>query len=377
MRILELLSSAWWTGPAEPMASLARELRARGHVVEIAAETLRAGNLLERLRADGHAVREDLALSSKAGPLRYLRDVRRLAALAREGVDVLHANFSHDHVLALLALRGRGPARVVRTVHAGRALARGGVQAAAFRRTDGLVAVCEAHARALVERFGVPEERVLATRGAVDAAAFAPDGPDLRAELGIPAGAPVAGMVSRIKPGRRHEDLVDAFRAVADRIPEARLVLVGRGEGEEAIRVRVAHRGLQRSVIFAGYRTGEGLAAAYRTLDAKVLLAEGNDGTCRALLEGMAAGRPGVAYRFGAPAEAIVDGTTGLLVPEGDVAALADALVELLDAPARARSLGRAARERMQTAFTEEARGEAVAAFLERIRGLPPAGRAA
>jgi len=377
VRILELLSSAWWTGPAEPMASLARELRARGHVVEIAAETLRAGNLLERLRADGHAVREDLALSSKAGPLRYLRDVRRLAALAREGVDVLHANFSHDHVLALLALRGRGPARVVRTVHAGRALARGGVQVAAFRRTDGLVAVCEAHARALVERFGVPEERVLATRGAVDAAAFAPDGPDLRAELGIPAGAPVAGMVSRIKPGRRHEDLVDAFRAVADRIPEARLVLVGRGEGEEAIRVRVAHRGLQRSVIFAGYRTGEGLAAAYRTLDAKVLLAEGNDGTCRALLEGMAAGRPGVAYRFGAPAEAIVDGTTGLLVPEGDVAALADALVELLDAPARARSLGRAARERMQTAFTEEARGEAVAAFLERIRGLPPAGRAA
>ncbi len=377
MRILELLSSAWWTGPAEPMASVARELRARGHAVEIAVETHRPGNLVARLRADGHAVREDLALSSKAGPVRYLRDVRRLAALAREGVDVVHANFSHDHVLALLALRGRGPARVVRTVHAARVLARGGVQAAAFRRTDGLVAVCEAHARALVERFRVPEARVLATRGAVDAAAFSPVGPDLRAELGIPADAPVAGMVSRIKPGRRHEDLVDAFRAVADRVPDARLVLVGRGEGEEAIRVRVAHRGLQRSVIFAGYRTGEELAAAYRTLDAKVLLAEGNDGTCRALLEGMAAGRPGVAYRFGAPAEAIVDGATGLLVPEGDVGALADALVELLGAIPRARSLGRAARERMETAFTEAARGEAVAAFLARILSLPPAGRAA
>jgi glycosyltransferase involved in cell wall biosynthesis len=108
-----------------------------------------------------------------------------------------------------------------------------------------------------------------------------------------------------------------------------------------------------------------------------VLLAEGNDGTCRALLEGMAAGRPGVAYRFGAPAEAIVDGATGLLAPEGDVAALADALVELLGAPARARALGRAARERMTTAFTEAARGEAVAAFLARILSLPPAGRAA
>ena len=73
----------------------------------------------------------------------------------------------------------------------------------------------------------------------------------------------------------------------------------------------------------------------------KVLLAEGNDGTCRALLEGMASGRPGVAYRFGAPAEAILDGTTGLLVPEGDVGALSAALVELLAAPARARARGR------------------------------------
>ncbi|WP_242345214.1 glycosyltransferase family 4 protein [Anaeromyxobacter terrae] len=377
MRVLELLSSAWWTGPAEPMASVARALAARGHAVEIAVETLRPGNLVERLRAEGLAVRDDLALSSKSGPIRYLRDVRRLGALARGGVDVLHANFSHDHVLALLAARAGGPARVVRTVHAARALARGGAQGVAFRRTDGLVAVCEAHARALVERFRVPEARVVATRGAVDSGAFTPEGPDLREELGIPAGAPVAGIVSRVKPGRRHEDLVDAFRAVADRLPEARLVVVGRGEGEEAIRVRVAHRGLQRNVVFAGYRSGAELAAAYRTFDAKVLLAEGNDGTCRALLEGMAAGRPGVAYRFGAPAEAIVDGATGLLVPDGDVAALADALVELLGAPARARAMGRAARERMSTAFTESARGDAIAAFLARILSLPPAGRAA
>jgi glycosyltransferase involved in cell wall biosynthesis len=221
----------------------------------------------------------------------------------------------------------------------------------------------------------VPEERVLATRGAVDAEAFRPDGPDLRAELGIPAGAPVAGIVSRVKPGRGHDDLVDAFVPVVGRLPEARLVVVGRGEGEEALRVRVAHRGLQRAVVFAGYRTGPELAAAYRTLDVKVLLAEGNDGTCRALLEGMASGRPGLAYRFGAPAEAILDGTTGLLVPEGDVGALSGALVELLSAPGRARALGAAARERMRALFTEPARGGAVEAFLERIRSLPPAGR--
>jgi glycosyltransferase involved in cell wall biosynthesis len=207
----------------------------------------------------------------------------------------------------------------------------------------------------------------------VDGGVFRPDGPDLRAELGIAPDQPVAGIVSRVKPGRRLEELVEAFRRVADRLPEARLVVVGRGEGEEELRVRVAHRGLQREVIFAGYRTGPELSAAYRTFDAVVLLAEGNDGTCRALLEGMAAGRPGVAYRFGAPGEAVLDGVTGLLAPEGDVAALADALGELLAAPARARRLGEAARTRMLESFTEAARGEAVAGFLARIVALPPA----
>jgi glycosyltransferase involved in cell wall biosynthesis len=88
----------------------------------------------------------------------------------------------------------------------------------------------------------------------------------------------------------------------------------------------------------------------------------------------MASGRAGVSYDFGAPAEAILDGTTGLLAPEGDVRALADALAEILAAPGRARALGAAARARMVEGFTEAARGEAVERFLARIVALPPAG---
>jgi glycosyltransferase involved in cell wall biosynthesis len=367
-----MLASPEWTGPAEPMASVARELVRRGHAVEMAVDTRRRGDLRERLRALGLAVRDDLALSTKAGPLAYLGDLRRLRGAAR-GFDVLHANFSHDHALALLALRRRGERRVVRTVHSSRSLRQRLSQGVAHRRTDGLVAVCAAHARLLVERFGVSPERVLSTRGAVDAAFFRPEGPDLREELGIPRGAPVAGIVSRVKPDRRHAELVDAFREVAHRLPEARLVIVGRGEGLDEVKVRVALRGLARQVIFAGYRTGPALAAAYRTLDVAALLAEGNDGTCRALLEAMASGRPGVAYRFGTPAEAVVDGVNGLLVPEGDLPALADALAETLSAPARARAMGAAARERMLSLYTEAARGEAVERFLREILRLPPA----
>ncbi len=372
MRILELLSSPAWTGPAEPVASVARELARRGHRVEVAVDTRRAGDLRERLEALGLPPRADLGLSTHGGPIAFLRDAARLRRLARD-LDVVHANFSHDHALALAALARRGAARVVRTVHSSRSLRPRPLQGAAHRATDGLVAVCEAHARALRERFRVPEERVLAVRGAVDAAAFAPEGPDLRGELSIPRGAPVAGIVARVKPDRRHGELVDAFASVAAALPEARLVVVGRGEGLEALRARAAARGLGRAVVFAGYRTGAALAAAYRTLDVKVLLAEGNDGSCRALLEAMACGRPGVAYRFGAPAEAIVDGATGLLVPEGEGEALAAALRDLLGDPARARAMGAAARSRVASLYTEAARAEALERFLERVLRLPPA----
>jgi glycosyltransferase involved in cell wall biosynthesis len=354
------------------MASVARELVARGHEVEVAVDSARAGDLRERLRALGLAVRDDLVLSTKAGPLAYARDAARLRRLAR-GLDVVHANFSHDHALALLARPRRAAVRVVRTVHSARSLAPRLGQRLAHRRSDGVLAVCGAHARILASRFRVAEERIGVAPPAVDAARFAPDGPDLREELGLARGAPIAGIVSRVKPDRRHGDLVDAFRQVVDALPDARLVVVGRGEGLEDVRARAAARGLVREVVFAGYRAGDALAAAYRTLDAKVLLAEGNDGTCRALLEAMACGRPGVAYAFGAPAEVIAHGESGLLVPEGDVRALAAALVDVLSSPSRARTLGAAARARVASRYTEAARGEAVERFLERVRRLPPA----
>jgi len=373
MRILELLSSPVWTGPAEPMASVAGYLRSRGHEVEVAVDARRPGDLRARLRALGFAIRDDLALSTKGFPPALLGDARRLADLGRR-FDVVHAHFSNDHVAALVGLwRRRERPRVVRTVHSARSLRRRLMQGWAHRRTDGLVTICADHARILAERFRVPEERILATGGAVDAEAFRPDGPDLRGALGLEPGQPVAGIVSRVKPGRGHAELLAAFRTVADRIPEARLLVVGRGEGLPEVRERAAQLGLEREVVFAGYRTGSELAAAYRTLDVKVLLAEGNDGTCRALLEAMACGRPGVAYRFGAPAETILDGATGALVTEGDVPGLAEALVGLLGAPERARAMGAAAREHVRTHCTEAARGEAVERFLLRLLELPPA----
>ena len=65
-------------------------------------------------------------------------------------------------------------------------------------------------------------------------------------------------------------------------------------------------------------------------------------------------------------------GETGLLAPPDDVAALGDAIAEVLSLPDRGRALGAAARARMREHFTEEEREGEVEEFLERVRRLPP-----
>lgn len=357
------------------MASVVAGLARRGHEVQVAVDGVRRGDLRERLQALGLPLRQDLSLSTKAAPLAYLRDLWTLRHLSAT-FDVLHAHFSNDHDLALLSQVGRGAGRkvrVVRTIHSSRSLRDRVFQGLVHRRTDGLLVPCEAHARVLHQAFGVDPRRVLVSRGAVDAAAFSPEGPDLRAELGLDPRQPVVGIVSRVKPERRHAALLDAFQQVVEAQPEARLLVVGRGEGLQSLRARVARMGLAGRVIFAGYRRGPELAAAYRTMNCKVLLAEGNDGTCRALLEAMACARPAVAWRFGAPAETIVQGETGLLVEPEDVAGLAEALRALLSDPARAQALGAAGRRRVLSGHAEERRTAEVEAFLARVRELPPA----
>src|SRR5260370_38234821 len=180
LRILELLASPVWTGPAEPVASLAAELRDRGPQIELAGGTRRQGELVERLRALGFPPASELALSTKSNPWTIAKDVARLRALAGQ-FDLWHANFSHDHLLSLFASRGRN-VRVIRTVHSARSLSRRPLQGLAFRLTDGLIAICESHSQTLRERFGVPTDRGTPSRGPADATRFPPAGPTLPAE---------------------------------------------------------------------------------------------------------------------------------------------------------------------------------------------------
>src|SRR5688572_13371037 len=122
MRILHLLASPVFSGPAENVSLLAQAQRALGLDVSVAVDRKRTEVSSEepavpRLRELGLLDEGGLELSVKSSPLAMVRDVR---LLKRRRVDVVHAHFSHDHFLARFG-RPVG-ARVIRSVHATRSL---------------------------------------------------------------------------------------------------------------------------------------------------------------------------------------------------------------------------------------------------------------
>jgi glycosyltransferase involved in cell wall biosynthesis len=198
----------------------------------------------------------------------------------------------------------------------------------------------------------LPPERIIAVEGAVDSQRFQPGegGDHVRSQAGVAPDAPVAGIVARMMPGRGHQLLLRAWSQVARRLPGARLLIAGRGELEQELRRQAEQPDLKGSVVFIGYRRD--LPQVYRALDLKVLLAPGNDGTCRAALEAMASGVAVLAADRGALPEIVRDGQTGRIVPTDDHDALAAAILQLLNDRQGLLEMGRRARMDAESRFT-------------------------
>jgi glycosyltransferase involved in cell wall biosynthesis len=368
--VLHLAANRWWTGSADPTIQLVSGLRARGHDVRLG---VTPGDRFEaKAREAGLPLVEGVSLRPRPAPLPLARDLRRLRALVRaEAIDIVHAHHSHDHWLALAA-RPRRPdgarARLVRTFHNARSVKASWPSRPLYRSTTAVFAVSrqiESRCRAV----GIPAERVTWIPGAADLSRFdhAGDGGAVREEFKL-GGAPVVVSVARFAANRGHELLLDGFELLLARLPETRLLLVGKGERRSRLEQLVADKGLGQRVVFTGYRDHD-LPEVLAAADCFVLMAAGSDESCRAALEAMAAGRPVVARHVGALPETVVDGGTGLLLGDATPAALAAALAEILGDPARARAMGLAGQRRARAEFSPERSVAIVEAVYRRLVG--------
>jgi len=217
-----------------------------------------------------------------------------------------------------------------------------------FDRNDRVIAVSDGVARSirypvglrsrrrpLVEVLvhGIDRERLVGSTS---------DG-DPYAELGIPADARVLLSVANFKAAKRHRDLLLAFRAVAERCPEAYLVLAGTGPLESATREEAGSLGVADRVRFVGVR-----ADVARLMGAShvFVLASSHEGLPVSLMEAMALGVPPVVTAVGGCPDVVEDGVSGRLVPPADPAELGRALVEVVRDEGERLRLARGARER-------------------------------
>ena len=349
MTILQVAANRWWTGSADSIVALVRGLRGRGHRVLLA--LIRGDRFEAKAREAGIEPVDGLALDPRGWPVAIARDLARLGRLVGdEGVEVVHAHHSHDHWLAALAWHR---AALVRTFHNARAVKAGFPGSWLYARTNGAIAV-SAGVEARCAAAGIPRDRLWRVRGVTDVARLSRSagGQSIRDEFKI-GSAPVIGCVARLAPARGHRELIAGFRELRKRIPDARLLLIGKGEARPALEASVVEMGLSERVIFTGYRDRD-LPEVLAALDCFALMAAGSDESCRAALEAMAAGCPVVARRVGALPETIVHGETGFLLDDERPEHIADALEAVVRDRERSRAMGAAARRRAAAEFNPE-----------------------
>jgi len=217
----------------------------------------------------------------------------------------------------------------------------------AARLADRVVATDEATRDEVPRLLGVPADKVVVLPNGVDPdeiALLTPADPVrvvAKAVRGAGAAAPLLMSVGRIEAYKGFDDVLGALAVLHDRqaLPPGWMwVIVGGGPAEKALRRRIP-RHLEGRVRLAGRVGDDVLHALYACANAFVH-ATRYEGSSLVTLEAMAHGLPVVATRAGGIPDKVVDGETGLLVPPGDVAALALALQDLLHDPARARAMG-------------------------------------
>lgn len=188
----------------------------------------------------------------------------------------------------------------------------------------------------------------------------------LRARLGIPPGAFVAGSVGSLIPRKGCDVLMRGFA----RLPGASwLVLAGSGPEEARLRALAAELGVSGRVRFVGNLDQP--AEVFDSLDVHVLASRA-EAFGLVLVEAALRGVPSIGTTVGGIPEIIGDGTTGLLVSPDDPEALAVALRRLADDPALRRRLGAGARAAAEDRFTAIRMADEVAETYEEMLKMPP-----
>ena len=173
----------------------------------------------------------------------------------------------------------------------------------------------------------------------------------VRKELCLPDQVTVIGVAARLSEEKGIGYLLEAMPHVLKRCPNLYLLIAGDGPIKDKLKNLSVHMGFEQNVIFLGYRND--IPEFMTDLDLLVMPSL-TEGFPFSLLEGMAAGLPIVATRVGGVPEIIADGREGILVPPREPDALAKAIIRVLRDKESGKTMGLAARKKVEQEFSVE-----------------------
>jgi glycosyltransferase involved in cell wall biosynthesis len=334
MRVLHISSARAFGGGERHLSDLARALVGRGHEVFVAL-------------ADDSPLRERLAPVPSRNvftlPLRNALDLGSALKLARLAhtlkVEIIHAHVARDYTLAAFAARRAHASRLVITRHVLFPLSR--AHRLALSNVSRVIAVSEAVACSLRARKIFESDKIRVVTNGIDVRRFE----QARARFERVRGALRVGIVGELSALKGQEEFVRAAAFVAAQFGDGvEFVIAGEdasrgGEFRAHVERLIAESNLGERVRLLGHLDGEEVTCLLASLDLLVS-ASRSEAFGMVLVEAMACGVPVVATATEGAREIVEEGVTGLLVPLGDVRALASAVVSLLEDEGRRHALG-------------------------------------
>ena len=323
------------------------------------------GSLEERARRGGLDVRLIEASKRAIHPWHDWRTYHQLIALLKEiKPDVLHTHSSKAGIIGrAVAAKLRIPC--VHTIHGasfhyGQSPVAHGLyqvlERCAGKRTDRFISVCDAMTDQYVAAGVAPREKFTTIYSGFDVEPFVspPRRPEaVRAELGLKPDDIVIGKVARLFPLKGHEYLVPAAKAVIDRHPNVKFLLVGDGILRPQVEAELKILGLRDRFVFAGLVPPGKVPELIHAMDIVVHTSVW-EGLARVLPQGLIAGKPVVSYDIDGAKEVVIPGVTGFLAPSRTTTELADGLSKLVGDPELRQRMGQTGRERFTDQFRHQ-----------------------
>jgi glycosyltransferase involved in cell wall biosynthesis len=296
----------------------------------------------------------------------------KLRRLVRErGIDIVHAHDYKTDALALLLAKCE-PVTALSTVHGwtGHSRRERWLYYPADKRVlalfPRLIAVSSNIREELVRR-GTRANRVTTILNGIDHRAFCRNATrisSIRQELGLGNDETVIGAVGRLEPQKRFDLLIDAFARLRSKRPHLTLLIIGDGSLRGALAAHADRLGLGSACRMLGQRAD--VVDVHHAFNVFVQSSD-YEGTPNAVLEAMALETPVVATDVGGTSEILRHNVDGLIVPPGDLSLLIESIDAVLEDHAAAAARVQAARRRVETVLSFDARMSAVEAIYQEL----------